>query len=107
MKANHLFAIVFASAVIFHIVGAFARIDSASASRHVIFAGIDIVCAWGFLARPRLFPWCFPLLVVAQIFSHGGHMAEQYRISGSLNWLDACTLIFLGMAQLFLLRKPA
>ena len=67
-------AILFVVAALFHLFRVFVPQagDPSGTLRHAVFAGINLACVYGLWRRPPLFKYPFALLVVQQVWSHGG-----------------------------------
>jgi hypothetical protein len=77
----------------FHLIGIFYPINSSPAWRHALFVGINLFCAYGFLKRPRFFVYLFFLLLLQQIYSHGGDAIAIWNQQQIINWIDVAVVL--------------
>lgn len=91
-----LLAATFGAAAAFHLAAVVRpSIDpTAAAPRHATFVAINLACALGFVFRPKWFVVAFALLVVQQLFSHGGQALREWQGAGRL---DVASLGVLAM----------
>jgi hypothetical protein len=103
-KARHISFIISAilafAAMLYHTVGAVQPFDSTAAWRHMIFIGVCTICIYGLLKRPRWFVWFFGILMIQQLYSHGGHLILLLR-ENRFNPLD--TVIVFVVPLIFIL----
>jgi hypothetical protein len=86
-----------------HFIGIFYPINSSPTWRHTLFVGINLFSAYGFLKRPRFFVYLFFLLLLQQIYSHGGNAIAIWNQQHVVSWIDVIVLIFTALAFALLL----
>ena len=100
-----IIAFLFVGAVIYHAV---AFVESGFGSggthwRHAIFCGIDLLCAFYLLWRPRWFVVAFAVLTLQTLFSHGTHAWMLWHTERHLDWLSFAVLIVVPWTQALLI----
>jgi dolichyl-phosphate-mannose--protein O-mannosyl transferase len=93
-----LFAAFFFCAACYHGAGLLVAINEAPWWRHLLFVGIDLGCAVGFLYRPAWFVWLFAGLTIQQGFSHGAPFWFSLAKQGTIKWMDGGIVLFLFAA---------
>ncbi|HEU4411908.1 MAG TPA: hypothetical protein VFS43_42095 [Polyangiaceae bacterium] len=98
--AYGLLALAFAGAAAVHAAALLSpRLDpSAPPWRHALFVGINVACALGFVLRPRWLAAPFALLVVQQLFSHGGQALRAWREAGRVDVPSLAVLVVMPLA---------
>jgi hypothetical protein len=86
----------------FHLIGIFYPINSSPTWRHALFVGINLFCAYGFLKRPRFFVYLFFLLLLQQIYSHGGNVITIWNQQHLISWVDVSVVLFMLFAFVLL-----
>jgi hypothetical protein len=101
-----IFATLFAGAAIYHAVAFFypAVSDERSHWRHAAFCGIDLVCAWCLIKRPKWFVVAFLLLTFEAIWGHGKHAWLLWHMQSRIDWLSLAVLIVVPLAMALLVK---
>ncbi|HMA92261.1 MAG TPA: hypothetical protein VKP30_06225 [Polyangiaceae bacterium] len=71
--------------------------------RHTLFFVVDLALGWGFWNRPRWFVWCFALLCVQQLHSHGQRALDWAR-AGRVDWISLLVIASIPIALWALVR---
>jgi hypothetical protein len=86
----------------YHTVGLFHKVNDASVTRHALFIGLDLFCAYGFFKRPRYFVLLFGIFTIQQIYSHGQQLIQRWTDHHQIHWISVAVLVIfpLGIAAL-------
>lgn len=104
----NVLAILSGLAVIYHFTGIFYKVNSSSEWRHMLFIFINIICIFGLLKRPGWFVWFFFLLLLQQLYSHGGDIIRNWRHEQRIDWISVGVVILMPLTfVLLLLEKGA
>jgi dolichyl-phosphate-mannose--protein O-mannosyl transferase len=100
-----LLAAIFGAAAAFHLAAVVRpSLDpGAPAPRHATFVAINLGCALGFVFRPKWFVAAFGLLVVQQLFSHGGQALREWQGAGRLDVASLGVLAVMPIALALLI----
>lgn len=98
-----VFAILAAVAALYHFIGNFYKINSSSVRRHIFFIFISIICVYGLLKRPAWFILFFFVLLVQQLYSHGGDIIWHWRHGYHIDWISVAVLTFMPVVFVLLL----
>jgi hypothetical protein len=101
-----IFAFLFLAAAAFHFINLFFRINEAPLSRHLLFILINMVCAAGFIKRPKYFIYVFSVLLIQQYYSHGSYLIRLWQEENKIHWISIGVLITMS-AGMFLLMQDA
>lgn len=71
---------------------------------HLLFVGIDSICVFGMIKRPRWFNWFFALLTLQQWYSHGGHLLHEWEAHQYINFADLAIVVLMPVIFVSLLR---
>ncbi len=98
-------ACFFACAAFFHLSRVIAPQpdDSAGGGRHTVFVAINLfsaICMW---RRPRWFKYPFAVLVMQQIYSHGGLAWRTWVEQGELDLTSLLIVVLLPLTWVVLL----
>jgi hypothetical protein len=101
-----ILAILFAVAAIYHAAVFFqlALSGGGASWRHAAFIGIDLVCAWYLVRRPRWFVWAFGLLTLETLYGHGRHAWMWWHAERRLDWLSFAVLVAVPVTLVLLIR---
>jgi hypothetical protein len=98
------FALLFCFTAIYHLVGAFVKINELPVWRHLLFAGINLFCVYGFLKRPKYFIYLLALLMVQQYYSHGTTLIQLWNEKKEIDWISVFDLLILPIALICLIK---
>ncbi len=102
------FAFLFALASIYHLAAVFFKIhpdvSGSSAARNILFVIINFICVYGMLKRPAWFIYCFPALLVQQLYSHGSGLINSWNEKGKMDWLSLIVVLILPVIMFFLIK---
>jgi hypothetical protein len=105
-KTRHISFVIFAvlafAALLYHTAGAVQPFDKTPAWRHTLFIGINTICIYGLLKRPKWFLWFFGVLTVQQLYSHGSHFINLLQ-ENKFNLIDAAVLVLMPLIFILLL----
>jgi hypothetical protein len=65
--------------------------------RHAVFVGINLTCIAGLLLRPPLFKYVFGLLVVQQIYGHGGSAWQAWALHREIDYVSLFIVIMMPL----------
>jgi len=90
-------ASLFAVAAFFHLFRVFVPQagDPSGTLRHALFVAINLACVYGLWQRPRLFKYPFALLVVQQIYSHGGAAWTAWTERGEVDVVSLVIVVLM------------
>ena len=91
----------FVVSALFHLYCLFAA-DASPPWRHALFVAINLGVAWGCWRRPSWFVWVFGLLVLQQLYSHGGDFAQAWPTR--IDWRSLLVLVGMPLIGLALWR---
>jgi hypothetical protein len=100
-KLSSICAIIIA---VYHFIEASCRINLVSPRRHLVFACICLICAFGFYKRPAFFIYFFPCLLIQQFFSHGQTIITQLLVYNHVDWVGILLLISMTFLQINLIN---
>lgn len=94
------FAACFVFTACFHLAAALdSRIDpEAPTWRHLLFAGINLLCVAGLLRRPWYFVPPFGVLLAQQVWSHGGSLLRSFAPGQRIDWPSAAVVVVMPLA---------
>lgn len=72
--------------------------------RHALFVAINLAVALGFWRRPKYFPFCFGLLTLQQLASHGKAALSAWTTEQRVDFASLLVLAWMP-AALFLLWR--
>jgi hypothetical protein len=98
------FALLAFAAMVYHVIGAIKPFDATSAWRHTLFVGINIICIYGLLKRPRWFVWFWGILTLQQLYSHGSHFLRLLS-ENKFNRIDFGVLLLMTLIFTLLLAE--
>jgi hypothetical protein len=106
-KTRHILFIIFAvlafAALLYHTAGAVQPFDKTPAWRHALFIGINTICIYGLLKRPKWFVWFFGVLAVQQLYSHGSYAIELWQQQHLVHWISVADILLLPVLLILLL----
>ena len=82
-----VYACLFGSTAVYHIVGIFVKINEASPARHFVFVLITGLMAYLMIKRPRFLPYLFAVLLTQQLYSHGKDVYIAWTQQGQIDWI--------------------
>lgn len=96
----YAFAACFAFTACFHVAAALDhRIDpEAPAWRHLLFVGINLACIAGLLRRPWYFIPPYGLLLVQQLWTHGGSLLRSLAPGQRIDWPSAAVVVVMPLS---------
>jgi hypothetical protein len=103
---NNLFiglAILPIFAAFYHFIGIFYKLNSSPVWRHILFIVINIVCVYGLLNRPLWFIFFFFLLLIQQLYSHGGDILWHWQHEHRIDWISVGVVILMPAIFVLLL----
>jgi len=77
--------------------------DTSPLWRHALFAAINLGAAWGCWRQPRWFIWVFGLLLLQQLYSHGGDFVQAWP--ERVDWRSLLVLVGMPIVALALWRR--
>lgn len=92
-------------ALLYHVKGFFYPTSETPAWRHAIFVGINSICIYGLLKRPRWFIWFVGILTIQQWYSHGSYAIELWQKQQSIHWISVGVIIFMPVLFILLLSE--
>jgi len=98
-----VFAVLAFAVMLYHTICAVQPFDATPAWRHTLFIGINTICIYGLLKRPKWFVWFFGLLTIQQLYSHGSHFIQVFR-ENKINPIDAAVLLLMPLIFILLLQ---
>jgi hypothetical protein len=96
-------AILSSLAAIYHFAGIFYKVNSSPVWRHILFIFINLICIYGLLKRPGWFVWFFFLLLLQQLYSHGGDIIGHWKHEQRIDWISMAVVSLMSVAFLLLL----
>jgi hypothetical protein len=98
-----VFAALAFAAMLYHTIGAVQPFDATPVWRHTLFIGINTICIFGLLKRPKWFVWFWGILTIQQLYSHGSHfinLLQQHKF----NFIDAGVVLLMPIIFILLLK---
>ena len=94
----------FVVGALFHLYRLFVT-DPSPLWRHALFGAIDLGVGWGCWRQPRWFVWVFGLLLLQQLYSHGGDFAHAWP--ERIDWRSLLVLVGMPLVAVALWRRRA
>jgi len=88
-----LFAFFFLITAVYHFAGLFYPVNDAPKWRHALFVGINLLCIYGMLKRPKWFMYFFFVLLVQQLNGHGASLMDYWNKNHSISWIDLSVVL--------------
>lgn len=98
-----IFSFVFIAFAVYHLIGVFYVINDSPAWRHGIFFALSIFGIYGILKRPKYFVFLFGILLLQQLYSHGGDLIHIWQTEHKVDWISLFVLLFLPTVFVFLI----
>ena len=99
-----VFAMLFGITTVYHLIAVFFKINDSTQLRNLIFVGINIICIYGILKRPKWFVFFFATLFVQQCYSHGTDLYKIWMEKGKIDWISILDLVMLPTILFFLIE---
>jgi hypothetical protein len=97
-----LFAFFGIFSFIYHSIGIFYPVNTSPVWRHIVFMVISFICIYGLLKRPRWFAWFFFVLLLQQLYSHGGDIAWHWKHRHHIDWISVAVVTIMPVVFLLL-----
>ncbi|MES2775310.1 MAG: hypothetical protein V4722_14065 [Bacteroidota bacterium] len=107
-KNNPLFyfyALLAVFAALYHANKYFFPVPNESAGRHLLFVAISTICVFGLIKRPAWFLYFFGVLMLQQLYSHGGQLLQQWNGMHTINYIDLGIVVMMPVIFVSLLRN--
>ncbi len=104
-KIFRLLQIAFTIAAIYHLVGLFYRVDTAPVTRHAIFVVSDLLCAYGFVKRPKYFVFFFMAFTIQQYNAHGQYLIHMWLNEERIHLVSILVLILMPIGLICLVME--
>ena len=98
-----ILSFLFAVAALYHLVGVFIAVDSSPTWRHFLFVCVNGFIAYSLLKRPKYFIYVFAVLLLQQLYSHGGSFINLWLEQGKIDWISAGVLLLLPLIFVLLI----
>lgn len=98
------FAALAFAAALYHIVGVIHKVNDSPAWRHLLFAGINLFCGYGFIKRPTYFTYFITALLIQQYYSHGSYLIQTWLQASKIHWISIAVLVVLPFSLICLIE---
>ncbi len=95
-------SVFFLLAGAYHIIGLFAKVNAEPIWRNGLFVGINLFCFYGLLKRPIYFVYLFGILLLQQVYSHGGDALTLWSTHKQIDWLSLDVVIYMSLVFVLL-----
>jgi hypothetical protein len=94
--------VFFLLAGLYHLIGLFAEINKEPLWRNGLFVIINLFCFYGLLKRPGYFVYLFGILLLQQVYSHGGDLLNLWSTHKQVDWLSLGVIIYMPLVFVLL-----